>query len=131
VRFRWHDERGRVTKSAKRVTPFCHQPDQRANLELVSLGRPRPNSYLVTIVNSGMTAAPESTVAVEPRPESSFVHRVPPLAPGERTSVVVDGDPCERDAVVVVQLDAFRGVDESREDDDRVELACPAADRLR
>ena len=28
------------------------------------------------------------------------------------------------------QLDAFRGIDESREDDNRVELACPPADRL-
>jgi hypothetical protein len=58
------------------------------------------------------------------------VDRVPPLAPGERTSVVVDGDPCDGSPGVVVQLDAFRVVDESREDDDRVELACPPADRL-
>src|SRR3712207_3182421 len=28
VRFRWHDEKGRVQRSARRVTPFCHQPDQ-------------------------------------------------------------------------------------------------------
>ena len=130
VRFRWHDARGRVRKRAKRVTEFCHQPDQRPNLQLESLRRPRRGSYLLTIVNTGMTAAPESTVAVEPRPETDFQRRVPPLAPGERTSVVVDADPCEPDAIVVVQLDRLRVVDESRENDNRVEMACPAADRL-
>jgi hypothetical protein len=130
VRFRWHDARGRVKRRARRVTEFCHQPDPRANLVLEGLSRPRRGSYLVTIVNTGMTAAPESAVALEPRPERSFVRQVPRLAPGERTSVVVDADPCEQGSVVVVQLDPFRAVDESREDDDRVELACPPADRL-
>jgi hypothetical protein len=130
VRFRWHDRRGRLQRAAKRVTPFCHQPDQRPNLTLESLSRPRPGAYLVTIVNTGMTAAPESTVAVEPRPGTDFQRPVPPLAPGERTSVVVEADPCQPSSVVVVQLDRHRVVDESREDDDRVEVACPAADRL-
>lgn len=130
VRFRWHDRRGRLQRAAKRVTPFCHQPDQRPNLALESLSRPRPGAYLVTIVNTGMTAAPESTVAVEPRPGTDFQRPVPPLAPGERTSVVVEADPCQPSSVVVVQLDRHGVVDESREDDDRVEVACPAADRL-
>jgi len=130
VRFRWHDRRGRVQRSAKRVTPFCHQPDQRANLELVSVGRARPGSYLVTIVNTGMTPAPESQVALEPRPEKESRRAVPPLAPGERTSVVVDGEPCVPGSVVVVQLDRTKVIDESREDDNRVESDCPPADRL-
>ena len=130
VRFRWHDARGRIQKSTKRVTPFCHQPDQRPNLELVSLGRAKPGSYLVTIVNTGLTAAPASEVAVEPRPETSSRREVPPLAPGERTTVVVDGEPCASGSVVVVQLDVQRAIDESREDDNRVESDCPPADRL-
>ena len=130
VRFRWHDRRGRLQRAAKRVTPFCHQPDQRPNLALEALSRPRPGAYLVTIVNAGKTASPESTVAVEPRPETEFQRTVPPLAPGERTSVVVEADPCQPSSTVVVQLDRHRVVDESREDDNRVELACPAADRL-
>jgi hypothetical protein len=130
VRFRWHGARGRVLRAAKRVTPFCHQPDQRPNLKLESLRSPKPGSYLVTIVNAGLTAAPASAVAVEPRPETASVRPVPPLAPGERTSVVVEGERCQKDSVVVVQLDRDRVVDESREDDNRVELACPAADRL-
>ena len=130
VRFRWHNARGRLQRAAKRVTPFCHQPDQRPNLKFESLRSPRSGSYLVTIVNTGMTAAPESTVTVEPHPQRTFIDRVPPLAPGERTSVVVDGDPCERGSVVVVQLDAFRVVDESREHDNRVESDCPPADRV-
>jgi hypothetical protein len=130
VRFRWHDARGRVRRTARRVTPFCHQPDQRPNLELVSLGRARPGSYLVTIVNTGMTAAPASAVELEPRPESEARHDVPPLAPGERTTVVVDAEPCEPRSVVAVRLDRDRVVDESREDDNRVESDCPPADRL-
>ncbi len=130
VRFRWYDARGRVQRSAKRVTPFCHQPYQRPNLELVSLGRARPGSYLVTIVNAGTVAAPESTVALEPRPGTDFQRPVPPLAPGERTTVVVDADPCEPRSVVVVQLDRLKVVEESREDDNRVESDCPPADRL-
>jgi CARDB len=130
VRFRWHDVRGRVQRTARRVTTFCHQPDQRPNLQLESLRAARPGSYLVTIVNAGLTPAPESIVGVEPRPETSFQRRVPPLAPGERTTVVVEGDRCEPNHVVVVQLDAGRVVDESREDDNRVENACPGADRL-
>ena len=54
------------------------------------------------------------------------MRRVPPLAPGERTSVVVDADPCARDAVVVVQLDAFRAVDESDERHNRYLTFCPS-----
>ncbi len=130
VRFRWHGARGKVLESAKRVTPFCHQADQRANLQLESLRAARAGSYLVTIVNVGMTAAPASSVAVEPRPERSFERRVPPLQPGERTTVVVEGDRCDPEAVVVVQLDRDKVVDESREDDNRVESDCPAADRV-
>lgn len=130
VRFRWHDRRGRVQRSTRRVTPFCHQPDPRPNLVLEALSRPRPGAYLVTIVNTGLTAAPESTVAVEPRPETDFQRTVPPLAPGERTSVVVEAEPCRAGFAVVVQLDRHRVIDESREDDNRVEVACPAADRL-
>jgi CARDB protein len=130
VHFRWHDARGRVQRSARRATPVCHQPDQRPNLELVSLGAAKPGRYLVTIVNTGMTAAPGSTVAVEPRPETDYQRDVPPLAPGERTTVAVEAEPCAKDSVVVVQLDRLKVVDESREDDNRVESDCPSADRL-
>lgn len=130
VRFRWHDRRGRVQRSAKRVTPFCQQPDQRPNLELVSVGRAKPGSYLITIVNTGATPAPASEVGLEPRPQTEARRDVPPLAPGERTTVVVDGEPCAPRSVVVVQLDRLRAIDESREDDNRVESDCPPADRL-
>lgn len=130
VRFRWYDADGRVHRRARRATPVCHQPDRRPNLRLESIRSPRPGSYLVTIENAGLSPAGESTVAVEPRPDAGFTRRVPPLAPGERTSVVVEGDRCQRDGVVVVQLDAEKVVDESREDDNRVESACPEADRL-
>jgi hypothetical protein len=131
VRFRWYDARGRVQRSAKRVTPFCHQPDQRPNLRLDEpLRSPRPGSYLVTIVNAGLTAAPASTVSVEPRPGTDFQRPVPPLAPGERTTVVVEAERCQPGSVVVVQLDRNRVVAESREDDNRVESDCPGADRL-
>jgi hypothetical protein len=131
VRFRWYDARGRVQRGAKRVTPFCHQPDQRPNLRLdAPLRSPRPGSYLVTIVNAGLTAAAASTVAVETRPGTEVARPVPPLAPGERTTVVVEAERCEKGSVVVVQLDRHLVVDESREDDNRVESDCPAADRL-
>ena len=130
VRFRWLDADGDVQRRARRVTSFCHQPDQRPNLELVSLGASKRGSYLVTIVNTGLTSAPESIVAVEPRPETEASHAVPPLAPGERTTVVVEAEPCERESVVVVQLDRGKAIDESREDDNRVESDCPAADRV-
>lgn len=130
VRFRWHDARGRVIKSARRTTSFCHQPDQRPNLQLESLRAARPGSYLVTIVNAGETPAAESTVGVEPRPETSAQRRVPPLAPDERTTVVVEAEPCAQGSVVVVQLDVAREVQESREDDNRLEVDCPPADRL-
>ena len=130
VRFRWFDRSGRVRKRARRVTPFCHQPDQRPNLELVSLGASKPGRYLATIVNTGLEPAPESVVAIEPRPETEARRPVPPLAPGERTTVVIDAEPCEQRSVVVVQLDRGRTVDESRERDNRVESDCPAADRL-
>jgi hypothetical protein len=130
VRFKWIDANGRTQRTARRVTTACHQPDPRANLELAALGSSRPGSYLVTIVNTGMAAAPESTVSLEPRPETDSRRRVPPLAPGERTTVVVEADPCAPQSVVVVQLDRLKVVDESREDDNRVESACPDADRL-
>ena len=130
VRFRWYDADGDVQRSARRVSAFCHQPDQRPNLELVSLGEAKPGRYLVTIVNTGLTAAPESTVAIEPRPGDEVRHAVPPLAAKERTTVVIEAEPCEADSVVIVRLDRGRVVDESREGDNRVESDCPAADRV-
>lgn len=130
VRFRWYDARGRVQRTARRVTQFCHQPDPRANLRLESLRAAPSGSYLVTVLNAGLSAAPESTVAVEPRPGIELQRGVPPLAPGERTTVVVEGERCEPRSLVVVQLDRHGTVDESREDDNRVQVRCPAADRL-
>jgi len=127
VRFRWRDAKGRVQRTSRRVTPFCHQRDQRPNLQLESLSAAKAGSYLVTIVNAGLTPAAESTVAVEPRPGSEVQRPVPPLAAGERTTVVVEAEPCRADAVVVVQLDRGRAIDESREDDNRVENDCPKA----
>jgi hypothetical protein len=131
VRFRWADDEGEIQRTTRRVTAVCHQPDRRANLVLDSMGATRSSEpgrqrYLVSIENAGLTPADASTVAVEPRPEASFERPVPPLAPGERTTVVVEADVCEGSHVVVVQLDAGRVVDESREDDNRVEQACPA-----
>jgi hypothetical protein len=127
VRFRWIDARGRVQRTARRVTPVCHQPDQRPNLRLASFSAARPGSYLVTVENAGQTPAGESTVALEPRPGVEAERIVPPLAPGERATVVVEAEKCDRGSVVVVQLDRHRAVDESREDDNRVEQDCPGS----
>jgi hypothetical protein len=130
VRFRWYDARGRVQRTARRLTRFCHQPDPRANLRFESLRAARPGTYLVTIANVGLSAAPESTVAVEPRAGAESQRPVPPLAPGERTTVVVEAERCDPRAVVLVVVDRHRVVDESREDDNRVQSPCPPADRL-
>lgn len=125
VRFRWRDAEGRIQRTARRVTPFCHQPDQRPDLQLESLSATRAGSYLVTIVNGGLSPAEASTVLVEPKQGSAAQRPVLPLAPGERTRVVVEAEPCKAGTTVVVELDRDRTVEESREGDNRVENDCP------
>ena len=116
VRFRWSDAQGRVQRTARRATPACHQPDQRAEPRSSSRSARRarragPARYLVTIVNAGH----DRRAGVDGRRSSpdgratAVARRSPPLAPGERTTVVVDADPLRAgDRLVVAKLDGVR-----------------------
>ena len=133
VRFRWYDADGERPATARGGSrSFCHQPDQRPNLELVSLGASKRGRYLVTIVNTGLTAAP----GVDGRASSRGRRRRRRARsrrwrPGERTTVVVEAEPCEPGVGRASSSStAARRSTSPREDDNRVESDCPSADRL-
>lgn len=129
VRFKWQDATGKVQRTARRATVACHQPDQRPNLQVESVHAARSSGaemrYLVTVVNAGLTAAAESTVTLDVAGDPSRLRAVPPLAPGEKTTGVIETTRCAPGSTVVAKADAFAQVDESREDDNRLDAPCP------
>ena len=129
VRFRWFDAGGEVQRTAVRRTPACVQPDQRADLEVAEVVAEGAGAYRVTVVNAGATAAAPSLLTVSVGRSTERVD-VGALAPGERTSVTVAGEPCGPDRPLRLVLDARRAVDEADERDNRVQRRCDEASRV-
>jgi hypothetical protein len=129
VRFRWYDAAGRLQRSAKRRTPVCEQPDQRADLrvdglEVVPAGGGMAR-YLVTVVNDGLTAADDFTVGLT-TPGGDATREVAGLAPGDRTTVEIRAEACSSTDRVLATADLKDTVAEADERDNRYLTFCPS-----
>jgi hypothetical protein len=131
VRFRWLDGDGRMVARALRVSRVCHQPDLRPDLRLGAVtAEPGATAgsyrYLVTVRNTGRSAAAPFAVSLAPAGGAAVVEQADALAPGERTTLVFDAPACEPGSLLQVVLDADEQVDEAAEGDDAAAVPCPA-----
>jgi hypothetical protein len=130
VTFRWLDRKGRMQRTRTRTAGICEQPDQRPDLVLASFAaQPKGQDavYDVGVRNGGGSAAGSFTVVVtidgKPQPPVAFG----PLAPGEAANGQLVGPRCTPRSIVTIRVDAGGAVDESHEDDNVVQQACPLA----
>lgn len=128
VRFRWHDDAGRLLRAQRRTTPICSQPDPRPDLVAAALtGAPLDAwraRYTVTVANRGRSDAPGTTARV-----AGAEVAVAAVPAGDSVPVDAVGPRCRPGERVVVVVDAGRQVDEAREVDDRRSFPCPLPGR--
>ena len=130
VRFRWRDAAGAVLRRAKRRSPTCVVPDERANLAPVKIRQHEgptegTTRYTVVVANRGRSAAEAFTVGFSVDGVPLAAKRVPGLAPKERETVAFVGPACDHDDdVLVASVDPEGLVDESDEADDMLSAAC-------
>jgi CARDB protein len=132
VRFRWLDATGAVLARSSTVSASCAQNDLRPDLVPRSLDvLPAPDRrqrrYAVAVRNAGASASGASQLRLDVAGRESSLADVPPLDAGETTSVAVLGPACVPGDPVVAVLDPAGHVDESDEDANALEVACPPA----
>jgi hypothetical protein len=124
VRFKWVDAHGHVIARARRRSGSCRMPDHRPNLKVLALSVEAGSTYVAQVANSGRSASGpfdlELTVAGAPLEPV----RVDELEPGEDRLVDVRGPECGPGAAVTAVVDALDLVDERREHDNALALAC-------
>jgi len=130
VRFRWYDARGRIQRTAVRLTRACHQPDPRPDLRAGDLAvapglGPASATYLLAIENTGRGAAAPFDVVLTAGGMPQPPVRVARLAPGASRVVSLPGPRCAAGTTLRFVLDAGGVVAESDEADDVVDRACP------
>jgi hypothetical protein len=128
VRFRWIDGAGDTVATASATSRPCRQPDPRPDLAVTAIDV-RPASagsrrYVVTVRNSGRSAAPASTVALELGAGAPLTVTLGALGPGAGATVAFTAPPCEPGTAVVAVADASDTVDERDEDDDVLTITC-------
>jgi len=130
VRFRWLDAAGVVLARSSAVSPSCAQEDVRADLAPRSLDvlpapDPAQRSYAVLVRNAGASSGAASQLRLDVSGRPSVLADVPPLEPGESTTVSVLAPACVPGDPIVAVVDPAGHVDESDEDDNTVEAVCP------
>jgi hypothetical protein len=125
VRFRWTDAAGRIVRRARRRTAACEQPDLRPNLvpgPLTGILDARPGLALYTLVvrNTGRTDAGPFSVRV-----GLATTEVAGLQAQSQRTVLVISPICLAGTPTIVEVDAFRQIDESRERGNVVQRRCP------
>jgi hypothetical protein len=123
--FRWTDRRGRVLRTAQRLSPVCHQPDPRPDLHVKAVRLPATGPASVVVANRGRSAAGAFAVQMA-RAGLSLTKRVPGLAAGDRETVSFRIGRCTAGEPVTVTLDPEGVVGEAKEADDVVTVPCPS-----
>ena len=130
VRFRWRNPRGKVVRSAKRVTARCALPDQRADLQLRNADVVRADgdgnwTYRVLVVNTGSAPAAGFEVALV-FGTSDVVYRqtIPSLAAGARAPLEIKAPRCASGDSVTFTADYAALINESREDNNVLARKC-------
>jgi hypothetical protein len=130
VRFRWYGKGGKLLRSTTRETPICKQPDQRPDLEVVSLDAvPGPAlaeaTYSLVVRNDGRGPAGPFDVLLSGAGPDQPPQRVPGLAAGASTTLVFAAPRCVPGSTLRVTVDARGEIPEALEADDAAERTCP------
>jgi hypothetical protein len=123
ISFRWRDARGKVIRSERATSPACRQPDQRPDLlirDLHALAR----GYVAVVVNRGRSAAGAFGVDFLRAGSPLGSETVPGLAPGEVSTVMIQGMPCSPGEQISAVVDPGSEVDEADEENDTAEIVC-------
>jgi hypothetical protein len=123
IAFRWRDARGKVVRSEQATSPTCRQPDERPDLLIRDL-RVQAKGYAAVIVNRGRTAAGPFGVDFMRAGAPLGSERVPGLAPGEVTTVLIQGMPCMPGEEISAVVDPGSEVDEADEENDTAAIEC-------
>lgn len=131
VRYRWLNAKGRVLRTAKRITASCRQPDTRADLvpkdpAIVTGTRKDLVVYKIAVRNKGKGRAIASAVTVEVNGTVQPAQHIDPLARGERKVVTFQAPRCTTGSIVRFTVDASNEVTEIDERDNVLELRCVA-----
>lgn len=132
VRFRWRGADGRRLASDRATSAVCRQKDFRADLRPLAIERraaadAQHARYVVPVANRGRTAAGPFDVVVSVAGATPAAARLPGLDPGASALVEVEGPPCRPGDLLTVDVDPTGAVDERREADNRLSVACPGA----
>ncbi len=130
VRFRWLRPDGTVLRAARRTSRTCAQPDPRPELRLGELTATAVGDrarYRVEVRNAGPGTARAFDVVLLVGGERQRAVAAGPIGGGGEQVVEVLAPRCAPGSQVEVLLDAQGEVAESREDDNAVRRACPAA----
>lgn len=132
VVFRWTDAKGRVLGTSVRNSRVCTQPELRPDLVVSAVSvladqtDPALDDYLVTLANSGATAAGPFTLRLT---DGSVVKDkvVDHLAPRSSKSFQFVGPACDSTAPPTVTADPAGQVDVSSRAGATLAVTCPAA----
>jgi hypothetical protein len=129
VRFRWWSQSGR-TRTVRKVTRSCRQPDLRPNLlagriTAVPSATPGLATYHVPVRNRGRSAAGPFSVALRLNGAEAARTTVEGLAPGEWRTVALLAPACSPALLPEVRIDPENAVDEAVEEDGIVRPGCP------
>ena len=124
VRFRWFDAAGHQLRSQKRVSGVCSQQDPRPDLEVGALTGSPDGTYLVEIVNDGLTDADPFSMTLGVG-AGVVTAQVPAIPAGRRQTVGIAAARCAAGDIVRVALDTADDVEEADELDDAAARSCP------
>jgi hypothetical protein len=129
VRFRWWSQSGR-TRTVRKVTRSCRQPDVRPNLlagRITTLPAATPGlvAYRVPIRNTGRSAAGPFLVTLHLNDVEAARVAVEGVAPLEWRTVELLAPSCAGGATLEVRIDPANAVAEAVEDDGIVRPGCP------
>lgn len=126
VSFRWYDAKGRVVRTAHRTSKTCRQPDWRPDLHVRRVIFPAGSGPTRVVVrNRGRGDAAAFGVSVS-RAGLARAASLPGLPAGQEATVSVPLGRCRPGEDVTVTLDPAAQVDEAREADNTLTVACPS-----
>jgi hypothetical protein len=124
VYFRWLDAGGKVLARSSRLTRGCTVADMRANLVPARIEVDGGGDWSLVVRNRGRAAAGPFTVILSVDGVDRPAREVAGLAAGSKVALAFKASDCRQGLRVVV--DAGGSVDERDEDDNVLEVPCPA-----
>ena len=126
VGFRWLDPSGKVVRKDVRVTRGCVQKDPRPDLAVTARGASASGDVVVVVRNLGRAAGPFE-LKLSSGGRQLAAEKFSGLGSGGARGMVFRDLSCQPGSKVVVSADSSRPSAERREDNNAVELACPAS----